>query len=649
MSELCWLLIGPQAADEQQLRPETFIHHSAASLCPAADRQKGDQQNYKLSRRGIIMDLDSIEGMNEIRPSVYRAAMKLLSLQKLCHMDVVFVRHITAALRSVDGVKQQQDIVMNREEVTRTLNRMFHSVSQDVPGHVTVAAPEETCSLMMRLFDRSHSGCVSARSLQTALIALSADNLLLKFRGLVSVSGNSSGSVSRSGLRSLLQDLTQVPAAVQEEVVFGGVEVAVLTPTASEEHVMSWLQSEPRLLLWLPTLYRLSVGQNISHNVRCHTCKTLPITGLRYRCMKCVNVHVCQSCFLTDRQSRKHKIHHPVLEFCTQPTWRESLSSLMRRARHSLLPRRYTQTEADRQRVLMWAEPAETQDRAPPPSDASSGLADPADSPSSDGDVSHDASGRRPSPPQCSTKALQTDEETPSQQASLLTEVRNLQRDRWLLEQQLQAWRLTVQSEQGVLEDRCSEMEVTMETLRQHNTCLQGMLTQALDKMEAQTHANNTPEHVENTEGNITPSSNTEEEEEELMKAEEEWTEDELQTPSPTIHQGSPLSHDQHCEEESADDVRLHHPIGPQDRPEEAELHRQDTCPSGGGGGDCGKCIPEELLQERVDRLKTQMETDGWTERQTGETGEIKGAELLQAADQVGQSVQQLVDAVRTK
>lgn len=46
------------------------------------------------------------------------------------------------------------------------------------------------------------------------------------------------------------------------------------------------------------------------------------------------------------------------------------------------------------------------------------------------------------------------------------------------LEQELQAWRLTVQSEHGLLEDRCSEMEVTMETLRQHHLRLQEMLTQ---------------------------------------------------------------------------------------------------------------------------------------------------------------------------
>ena len=47
-----------------------------------------------------------------------------------------------------------------------------------------------------------------------------------------------------------------------------------------------------------------------------------------------------------------------------------------------------------------------------------------------------------------------------------------------LLEQELQVLRVAVQSEQGILEDRCSEMEVTMETLRQHNDQLQKRLAQ---------------------------------------------------------------------------------------------------------------------------------------------------------------------------
>ncbi|XP_078147344.1 dystrotelin [Centroberyx gerrardi] len=408
------------------------------------------------------MDLDSIEGLNEVRPSVYRAAMKLLSLQKLCYMHVVSLRQILPALRLVGGA-QNQEVGLSQEEVTQTVNRMFHSVSQEVPGHVTLQAPEQTCSLMYKLYDCDQTGCVSVRSLEVGLIALSADTLSAKYRALVCVAERSSrerGTVRRSGLRSVLQDLSQVPVAVQEEGVFGCVEAAVrscfngvLTPSVREEHVLSWLQSEPRLLLWLPTLYRLSVSQNVNHAVRCHSCSTFPITGLRYRCMKCVNLHLCQSCFLTDRQTKKHKTHHPVLEHCTQPTWRESLASLVHSARHALLPRRYTRREAERRRGLMWAEPGETQS---------------------------------------------------SQKASaLLKDVRNLQRDKWLLEQELQAWRVAVQSEQGILEDRCSEMEVTMETLRQHNFQLQGMVTQVLSRTETPQHANNTPcrIHTANTPG----------------------------------------------------------------------------------------------------------------------------------------------------
>ncbi|XP_024859248.1 dystrotelin-like, partial [Kryptolebias marmoratus] len=233
------------------------------------------------------MDLDHTESMNKICPSVYRAAIKLLSLQRLCNMDVVFVRHIMAAFQVGGETHQPQDIMMNRDEVGHVLNRMFLRISQEVAGSVTAGDQEELCSLMFRLFERSETGCVSSRSLQMALIALSADNLLGKYRSLVRVSGNTSRSVSRSGLRSMLQDLSQVPAAVQEEGVFGSVEAAVRscfnevpTPMVSKEHVLSWLQSEPRLLLWLPTLYRLSASQTISHAVRCHTCKTFPITGL---------------------------------------------------------------------------------------------------------------------------------------------------------------------------------------------------------------------------------------------------------------------------------------------------------------------------------------------------------------------------------
>ncbi|XP_014859481.1 PREDICTED: dystrotelin [Poecilia mexicana] len=624
------------------------------------------------------MDPSRTEPMTEARLSVYRTAMKVRSLQRFCHMDAIFIQHIAAAFQLVGGANPRSDAMLNRESVAEVLNRMFNCASQEV----TAAASEETGSLLFRLFDQEGTGQVSARSLQTALVALSADSVLAKYRNLVRLSGDGSGSVTRSGLSSLLQDLSKVPVAVQEQEVFGSVETAVTScfnqggaPAVSQSHLLSWLKSEPRLLLWLPTLYRLSASQKVSHAVRCHTCQAFPIAGLRYRCRKCVNVQVCQDCFLNGRQTRKHKTHHPVVEFCTQPTWRESLSSLMHNARHALLPRRNTHRETDRTSVLTWAEPAETQNRAPPTSDAVTPLAASARSSSSDEEEARDAAVQAsPPPPLSSSKSLQTDEAPPPQQGeALLTEVRKLKRDKWLLEQQLGAWRLTVQSEQGILEDRCSEMEVTMATMRQHNERLQDMLNQALRKMEAQQHANNT-DHTEGGTATLTSDPPTDdEEEEELMKDRDEWSLKEPQTPSPTIPRKSTLSHDEHEEEtlkdrqpigrqETPEDCQ---PIGRQETPEDSQpIGRQETlkdCQSIGqqadqeeaglqtnvtslsDAEDPGTCSPEVLLQQTVDRLKTEM--DGMRDRNTGESVR---AELAAAAEQVGDAVSRLVDAVRT-
>uniref|UniRef100_A0A3B5LR51 Dystrotelin n=1 Tax=Xiphophorus couchianus TaxID=32473 RepID=A0A3B5LR51_9TELE len=448
--------------------------------------------------------------------------------------------------------------------------------------------------------------------------------------GLVRLSGDGSGSVTRSALSSLLQDLSKVPAAVQEQEVFGSVEAAVTScfnqggaPAVSQSHLLSWLKSEPRLLLWLPTLYRLSASQKVSHAVRCHTCKAFPIAGLRYRCRKCVNVQVCQDCFLDGRQTRKHKTHHPVVEFCTQPTWRESLSSLVHNARHALLPRRHTHREADRTSVLT----------APPTSDAATLPAASARSSSCDEEEARDAAVQA-SPPLSSSKSLQTDEAPPPQQVRWLQVTRHYTQA-VLLEQQLGAWRLTVQSDQGILEDRCSEMEVTMETMRQHNERLQDMLNQVAvtsswgtgaswEKMEAQQHASNT-DHTKG--GTATPTSDPptdDEEEEELMKDGDEWSLNEPQTPSPTIPHKSSLSHDE--QEEGPPEDRQ--PIGRQESlkdrqhgdPEEAGLQRNVNRLS--DAEDSGTCSPEVLLQQTVDRLKTEM--DGMRDRNTGETQMIR-------------------------
>ncbi|XP_077370451.1 dystrotelin [Festucalex cinctus] len=595
-----------------------------------------------MDANSLISDL---EDFNKIRPPAYRVAMKLESLQNICHMDVVLVRHIEAAFDLGGRAKRQRDSLLSKDEVTQRLNRMFRIASLEFADDSTVEPSEKLCSLILKIFDRNQLGQIRAISLHIALICLSAETLLLKYGALVCAAASSSGSVSRSSLRSVLEDVNQIPAAIQEEGLFGDAQEAVkscfngvLTSTVTSEHVSSWLQSEPRLLLWLPVLYRLFISRKVVHTVRCHICKIFPITGIRYRCVKCLKVHVCQSCRLSEQQTWKHKSHHPVIEFCTQPTWREALSSVVHRARHSLIPRRYTQ-RGERTKGLTREEAKDSHKIAPLLHSAST--AEECGSTSSAVRVSHDSSVQLQS---SSSKSLQTDEMLSEQLevSSLLTEVRDLHRDKRLLEEQLQVWRLAVQSEQSLLKERCTEMEVTMETVREYNVHLQETLNQTLNKLELQQNANDMPQHQNEMENeNTTPTSDVEScmdedmnaEEEFMLKTDDEWREKE-ETPPPTINQDIARSHDSHYEEVNC--VGNSHFC---QLSQQGVVLEEDMVDEQGHG----TCSPEELLQQTVDRLISALGTDRGKDKQAGD----KALVLIEAAEHVGDSLLYLVDTVR--
>ncbi|XP_037392263.1 dystrotelin isoform X2 [Pygocentrus nattereri] len=443
----------------------------------------------------IVFCFCPAEGLNEVRPAVYRAALKLRSLQKLCQMHLVSLRDLRPILRAVGG-SGDPTVSLSQQNLRQSLEQLFHGILEELPEQAVSEATEQTTRLLFKLYDREETGYVLLRSVEAALVVLSGDTLSAKHRALFQLAvscsarqGIENSSVSRSGLRVLLNDLSQVPAVVQENHVFGHTETAVrscfngvISASVGEEHLVSWLQSEPRLLLWLSTLYRLSVSEAVLHRVRCHACKAFPISGLRYRCLKCLNVHLCQNCFLTETHTRKHKPHHPVLEYCTQPSWKESMTSLASSARHTLLPRRYTRREVER-RALRARSDIEPQHSTYFPVQPQQQCAS-------------DPGGLPPPPPPDSpplqmkveSKALQTDEPDaqPQRKTSLLQKdlsitqkaMKDLQRDKWLLEREFQVWKVATQSEHDSLEDRCAELEATMGALNHHNRQLEEELEQ---------------------------------------------------------------------------------------------------------------------------------------------------------------------------
>ncbi|NXX93717.1 DYTN protein, partial [Centropus bengalensis] len=165
------------------------------------------------------------------------------------------------------------------QQISGMLMELFQKVRLEKPGQVDPRAAAFTLRLLAAMYDRSGTGYIKARSAAAALIALSGDTLLAKYRAFFqfyAVSDGKVASITRSALRSLLTDLNQIPAFVGESCAPSCVEIAtrscfhgVLKPAIVEERFLSWLRSEPAILLWLPTCYRLSATEMVSHQARC--------------------------------------------------------------------------------------------------------------------------------------------------------------------------------------------------------------------------------------------------------------------------------------------------------------------------------------------------------------------------------------------
>ncbi|XP_075790471.1 dystrotelin isoform X1 [Pelodiscus sinensis] len=306
------------------------------------------------------MDPHQQEALNEVQNTIYRTALKLRTVQILCQLgwtDVSLIQHILPSRQC-----QEKQNSLTTQQLLQLLKELFQKAKLENPGQVDPQGPEHTLNLIVSMYDRSGTGFIKARSAATALIALSGDSLLTKYKAFFQLYADPSGRetlITQSAMKSLLTDLHQIPAAVGESCGLSCVEIAiqscfhgVLNSAIGEEKFLSWLRSEPGLLLWLPTCHRLSATERVTHHIRCSICKSFPITGLRYRCLKCLNFDLCQVCFFTERHSKPHKRSHPVMECCVQMSAKENAKVFFRTVRNNLLPERCRRKEAQRRQTL---------------------------------------------------------------------------------------------------------------------------------------------------------------------------------------------------------------------------------------------------------------------------------------------------------
>ncbi|XP_071445283.1 dystrophin-like [Hetaerina americana] len=234
-------------------------------------------------------------------------------------------------------------------------------------------ATELALNLILNTFDLKRKGCVKVMEVKVLMAILSCgltdsaifvhrpkgrekwaqDKLMECYRFLfLQVSGGNGGIANRSRLSSLFYALsTFIGVFLKESRAFGlqfvpgtlyscmeqGVDQGV-----SEEEFLKWLDSGPRLFIWLTTLHRMMAAESVKHHgVRCILCKASPIVGLRFRCLSCLMHDQCQDCFLHGKTNGKHKLVHPMYEYCLPTTSREDRQAFVKTLKNKVKSSRF--------------------------------------------------------------------------------------------------------------------------------------------------------------------------------------------------------------------------------------------------------------------------------------------------------------------
>ncbi|XP_050057098.1 dystrophin, isoforms A/C/F/G/H isoform X3 [Aphis gossypii] len=300
----------------------------------------------------MIELMSSLSEFNDVRFSAYRTAMKLRTVQKRMSLDLLTLE---AALESFDnhGLRAQNDKLITVSEMLTILGSIFDTLASQHPSLVHVPlCLDLSLNWLLNVYDSQRTGQIRVLSFKVGLVLLCKGHLEEKYRYLFRLIADPNRQVDQRKLGLLLHDCIQLPRQLGEVASFGGSNIEPSVRSCFQKagkdksvieamHFLVWLQQEPQSMVWLAVLHRLAEAESAKHQAKCNICKTYPIIGFRYRCLKCFNFDMCQSCFFSGRKAKHHKLTHPMQEYCTTTTSGEDVRDFTRALRNKFKSKRY--------------------------------------------------------------------------------------------------------------------------------------------------------------------------------------------------------------------------------------------------------------------------------------------------------------------
>ncbi|GAB6025091.1 hypothetical protein CHUAL_010524 [Chamberlinius hualienensis] len=310
--------------------------------------------------------MKSLTEFNDVRFCAYRTGLKLRTVQKHLCLDLI---QLNTAVETFEqhGLRAHNDRMIDVSEIISFLTALYEGLASELPLLVNVPLCIDLClNWILNVYDsggsvsRDHSlpdtvvtrlGQIRVLSFKVGLIIMCKGNFEEKLRYLFRLIANTTGLADQRKLGLLLYDCLQIPKQLGEIAAFGGsnIEPSVRScfekvgnkPEIAVAVFLSWMQHEPQSMVWLAILHRLAVAETAKHQAKCNICKEYPIIGLRYRCLKCFNFDICQSCFFSGRRAKNHKLTHPMQEYCSAATSGEDVRDFTRIVRNKFKTKRY--------------------------------------------------------------------------------------------------------------------------------------------------------------------------------------------------------------------------------------------------------------------------------------------------------------------
>lgn len=286
--------------------------------------------------------------LNEVRFSAYRTALKLRAIQKKMCLDQMTLNAASEAF-DLHGLRAQNDKILDVADMVLVLRAIFTNISQQQPDLIDVPlCVDLALNWLLNVYDSQRTGQIRVLSFKVGLIILSKGHLEDKYRYLFRLIADPQQKADQRKLGLLLHDILQIPRQLGEVAAFGGsnIEPSVRSCLGDREdleaaHFLAWLKQEPQSLVWLPVLHRLAAAEAAKHQAKCNSCKQYPIVGLRYRCLKCFNFDMCQTCFFAGRLTKGHKLSHPMHEYCAATTSVEDVRDFTKALKNKFKSKRY--------------------------------------------------------------------------------------------------------------------------------------------------------------------------------------------------------------------------------------------------------------------------------------------------------------------